>query len=42
MGSDLPAKMETSELTEIIMCCVRSTQNMGAKLLNSEELGMKT
>ena len=25
MGSGLAAKMETSELTTIIMCCVRST-----------------
>ena len=36
MGSGgLAAKMETSELTAIIMCCVRSTPHMGAKLLNS-------
>ncbi|KAJ7912942.1 hypothetical protein B0H13DRAFT_1874385 [Mycena leptocephala] len=41
MGSGLAAKMETSELTAIIMCCVRSTPHMGAKLLNSAEFGMQ-
>ncbi|KAJ7876271.1 hypothetical protein B0H13DRAFT_1893757 [Mycena leptocephala] len=41
MGSGLAAKMETSELTTIIRCCVRSTPHMGAKLLNSAEFGMR-
>jgi hypothetical protein len=41
MGSGLAAKMETSELTAIIMCCVRSTPHMGAKLLNSAKFGMR-